>query len=113
MEDCIFCKIANKEIVTNFLYEDDEVVAFPDASPQAPLHLLIIPKAHIGSAAELTQGDGAMLGKVFQLAAQLVQQQGYTEGYRVVTNVGAQGGQSVPHLHFHVLAGRQMGWPPG
>lgn len=113
MKDCIFCKIANKEIVTVFLYEDDQIMAFRDVDPQAPLHFLIIPKRHIESAAALTQADGDMLAKVFEVAAQIVKQEGHTDGYRVVTNTGPFGGQSVPHLHFHVLAGRQMGWPPG
>ena len=113
MKDCLFCRIAKGEIPTIFLYEDDELMAFRDIDPQAPLHLLVVPKAHIASAAQLTEDEGAMLGRAYALAARLVAQAGYTNGYRVVTNIGEEGGQSVPHLHFHVLAGRNFGWPPG
>ena len=113
MKDCLFCAIAKGEIETLFLYEDDDIVAFKDISPQAPLHLLIVPKEHIESAAQLGQSHGAMLARIFEVAARLVADAGYGEGYRVVTNIGKHGAQSVPHLHFHVLAGRQMGWPPG
>lgn len=113
MADCIFCKIAKKEMASTLLFEDDLLMAFADIQPQAPFHILIVPKAHIASAAILTEDDGTLLGRVYALAARLTQQAGYTGGYRVVTNVGAEGGQSVPHLHFHVLAGRMLEWPPG
>lgn len=113
MADCLFCKIAKKEISTDFLYEDDELIAFRDIDPQAPFHILIVPKAHIHSAVQLTEDEGCMLGRAFALAAHLCAAAGHRDGYRVVTNVGEKGGQSVPHLHFHVLAGRQLGWPPG
>ncbi|MGD9560327.1 MAG: HIT domain-containing protein [Oscillospiraceae bacterium] len=95
------------------LFEDDDVVAFRDIDPKAPFHVLIVPKAHIASAGQLTQDEGPLLGKVFSLAASLVAADGYTNGYRVVTNVGEDGGQSIGHLHFHVLAGRPLAWPPG
>ncbi len=113
MQDCLFCKIAKKEIPVEPLYEDADILAFKDIEPKAPFHVLVIPKSHFESAAHLTEDEGAMLGRMFAVAARLVQQAGYGEGYRVVTNVGRDGGQSVPHLHFHILAGRQMGWPPG
>lgn len=113
MENCLFCKIANKEIGSMVVYEDEELMAFKDIDPKAPLHLLIIPKAHIDSAQQLSEENGPMLGRVFALAARLCQQEGYSNGYRLVTNVGEEGGQSVQHLHFHLLAGRQMAWPPG
>jgi histidine triad (HIT) family protein len=98
---------------TAFLYEDGDLVAFADIAPQAPFHVLVVPKRHITDAAGLVAADGPLLGKVFEVAARLVKEAGYEEGYRVVTNVGKHGQQSVPHLHFHVLAGRQMAWPPG
>lgn len=113
MRECLFCQIAKGEIPSDFLYQDDELMAFYDIDPQAPFHVLIVPKAHIQSALTLTEDEGCMLGRVFALAARLCAQAGYANGYRVVTNVGADGGQSVGHLHFHVLAGRQMAWPPG
>ncbi|MDL2219279.1 histidine triad nucleotide-binding protein [Ruminococcaceae bacterium OttesenSCG-928-O06] len=113
MQECLFCSIAKGQTDTIFLYEDDELVAFRDISPQAPFHILIVPKAHMQSAATLTEDEGSILGRVFNLAARLAAQDGYTNGYRIVTNVGEEGGQTVPHLHFHVLAGRNLGWPPG
>lgn len=113
MDDCLFCNISRGKIPTKMLHEDEDLVAFRDVDPQAPLHILIVPKAHIESAGQLTEADGPLLGKIFALAAKLCAAEGITNGYRVVTNIGADGGQSVPHLHFHVLAGRQLGWPPG
>ena len=113
MQDCLFCKIAKGDIPSEILYEDDLITAFKDVDPKAPFHALIIPKHHVESAAQLTEDEGTLLGRVFATAARLVKQAGYTNGYRVVTNVGPDGGQSVQHLHFHVLAGRQLGWPPG
>jgi histidine triad (HIT) family protein len=113
MADCLFCNIASGRTGTDFLYEDGEVVAFRDISPQAPFHALIVPREHIESAAALGEAEGPMLGRIFALAARLAEEAGCAGGYRVVSNVGPEGGQSVPHLHFHVLAGRQLGWPPG
>ncbi len=113
MNNCLFCKIAKQEIETIFIYEDEDLMAFKDIDPQAPFHILIVPKAHIESAAVLTEDEGAMLGRVFTIAARLCNNAGFGTGYRIVTNIGSDGGQSVPHLHFHVLAGRQMAWPPG
>lgn len=113
MTECLFCNIAKGAMGTIFIYEDDDIVAFKDIEPVAPLHVLIIPKAHIESAAQLCAKDGAMLAKVFETAANIAKNAGYTNGYRLVTNIGKDGAQSVAHLHFHLLAGRQMAWPPG
>lgn len=113
MEDCLFCKIGAGEIPSNKLYEDDTLLAFYDIDPKAPLHFLVIPKAHYQSAAQLTEQDAPLLGHVFVVIAKLCAEQGCENGYRVVTNVGEDGGQSVPHLHFHVLAKRSLAWPPG
>lgn len=111
MADCIFCKIARGEIPSNKLYEDDKVLAFYDLDPQAPTHFLVIPKEHIVSAAEITEENSAIIAHIFAVIAKLTAE--CPEGFRVVTNCGAHGGQTVPHLHFHVLAGRDMTWPPG
>lgn len=114
MADCLFCKIAAGDIPSNKLFEDDQLLAFYDIDPQAPVHFLVIPKKHIDSAAVLTEDDAALLGHIYAVIAQLAAHLGIAEnGYRVVTNVGADGGQSVKHLHFHVLAGRSLAWPPG
>ena len=114
MADCLFCKIAAGDIPSNNLFEDDHLLAFYDIDPQAPVHFLVIPKKHIDSAAVLTEDDAALLGHIYAIIAQLAARLGFAEnGYRVVTNVGADGGQSVKHLHFHVLAGRSLAWPPG
>ena len=114
MADCMFCKIAAGDIPSNKLFEDDQLLAFYDIDPQAPVHFLVIPKKHIDSAAVLTEDDAALLGHIYAVIAQLAARLGIAEnGYRVVTNVGADGGQSVKHLHFHVLAGRSLAWPPG
>ncbi len=111
--DCIFCKIANGEIPTTKIYEDDTVVAFNDLSPQAPTHILIIPKAHIKSVAELDGENSAVVAHIFEVASKLGKQLGLENGYRIVNNCGEDGGQTVPHLHFHFMGGRQFGWPAG
>ena len=113
MADCLFCKIANGEIPSNKLFEDDEILAYYDIDPHAPVHFLVIPKKHIDSAACLTEQDAALLGRIFATIAKLTAELGCENGYRVVTNVGEDGGQSVKHLHFHVLAKRSLAWPPG
>lgn len=113
MDNCLFCKIANKEIPSTVVYEDEDLFAFRDIDPQAPVHILLIPKVHIASARELTEQHAALLAKAFTVAAKLAQDEGLDNGYRIVTNIGADGGQSVEHLHFHLLGGRQLGWPPG
>ena len=112
MDDCLFCKIAAGQIPSNKLYEDDTLLAFYDIDPQAPVHFLVIPKAHIGSVSEVSGENSAVVAHIFEVIAQLARQLGL-ESYRVVSNVGEQAGQSVFHLHFHVLSGRDMTWPPG
>ncbi len=111
--DCIFCKIARNEIPSKKLYEDDEMVAFNDLEPQAPVHVLIIPKAHISSANEITAENSDIIGKIFMVAAKIAKEQGLDKGYRIVNNCGEDGGQTVQHLHFHLLGGRKMHWPAG
>ena len=111
--DCVFCKIANGEIPSKKAYEDDQVLAFYDLDPQAPVHILIIPKQHIQSVEEITPQNSAIVAHIFEVAAKLAKENNLTDGFRVVSNVGKDGGQSVPHLHFHLLGGRSMKWPPG
>lgn len=112
MPDCLFCRIVNGEIPSNKVYEDDLCYAFYDIDPQAPTHFLVVPKTHIPSVAGVDQSNEATVGHIFAVIASLSKQLGL-ECYRVVSNIGEQAGQSVPHLHFHVLAGRDMTWPPG
>jgi len=112
--DCIFCKIANKEIPSNIVYEDDDLIAFNDVNPEAPVHILVIPKKHIASLNDATVEDQQLLGKILLTIQKIAVEQGIAEnGYRVVTNCGEQGGQSVLHLHFHLMGGREMLWPAG
>lgn len=111
--DCVFCKIANGEIPSKKAYEDDQILAFYDLDPQAPVHILIIPKEHIQSVEEITPQNSAVVAHIFEIAAKLAKENNLTDGFRVVSNVGKDGGQSVPHLHFHLLGGRSMKWPPG
>ena len=112
--DCLFCRIVGGEIPSTRVAEDDQVVAIRDIAPRAPTHVLLLPRAHIRSAAELTEGDGAMLGRLFAMAAGLARAEGIADGgYRVVTNIGTWGGQTVDHLHFHLMGGRAFTWPPG
>lgn len=113
MSDCLFCKIASGEIPSKKAYEDDEFFAFHDISPQAPTHVLVIPKRHIVSLDDAAADDQAMLGRLLLLCQRLARELGIAGGYRVVNNCGAQAGQSVFHVHFHLLGGRPMGWPPG
>ena len=111
---CLFCKIAAREIPSDIVRESDGLVAFRNTNPQAPTHILIIPKELVRSIAEIDEGHGDMLADVAQAAAQLAQAEGIAEsGWRLVTNVGPDAGQSVFHLHFHLLGGRPMAWPPG
>lgn len=112
MSDCLFCKISAGEIPSNKVYEDELCYAFYDIDPQAPTHFLVIPKAHIGSVAEVTGENSAVVAHIFQVIAKVTKQLGL-DSYRVVSNIGEQAGQSVHHLHFHVLSGRDMTWPPG
>lgn len=112
--DCLFCKIIKGEIPSNKVYEDDAVFAFRDIEPQAPVHILIIPKDHIASANELNDENSAIVGHIFSVAAKIAKSEGIAEGgYRIVNNCGADGGQTVGHLHFHMLGGRSLQWPPG
>ena len=114
MDDCIFCKIASGAIPSKKVYEDDQLIAFHDIAPQAPVHVLVVPKRHIPGVNELAAADEALVGHVYSVIAKLVKTLGIDEsGYRVVVNSGADGQQSVPHLHFHVLGGRLLAWPPG
>ncbi len=114
MSDCIFCKIAAGQIKSDLVYEDDTVVAFRDINPQAPVHVQVIPRRHIENAAALTEADGDLIAHLILVAGQVARDEGVEEGgYRLVANVGPHGGQSVPHLHIHVLGGRAMAWPPG
>ena len=107
--DCVFCKIVAGEIPSDILYQDDEVIAFRDINPQAPVHLLIIPKVHIASLTELTESQLALMGRMVNVASQLAKREKVSEsGYRLVVNCGKQGGQLVAHLHLHLLGGRQL-----
>jgi histidine triad (HIT) family protein len=113
LPDCLFCKIASGSIPVTKLYEDDNVLAFPDINPQAPTHILLIPKQHFQSLAQTTTDNSVLLGHLLAAANQIAQQQGLANGYRTVINTGDDGGQTVGHLHLHILGGRHMGWPPG
>jgi histidine triad (HIT) family protein len=110
--DCLFCAIAKGEIPSNKVYEDEQVFAFYDIAPQAPVHFLVIPKDHIESAGAVTPENSAVVAHCFEVIAQVTKELGITD-FRVVSNCGDQAGQSVKHLHFHVLSGRDMTWPPG
>ena len=112
MNDCLFCKIAAGEIPSACLYEDELVYVFKDIEPQAPVHFLVIPREHIDSAACITEENSMVVAHAFEVIAKLAKEQGL-DGFRVVSNVGESAGQSVRHLHFHVLSGRDMTWPPG
>ncbi len=113
MENCIFCKIAAGEIPSNRAFESESLFAFHDISPQAPSHVLIIPKKHIGSMQELGEADSQLMGEAVITAAKIADQLGLGNGYRLVCNTGADGGQTVGHIHFHLLGGRALEWPPG
>lgn len=111
--DCLFCKIINKEIPAEIIYEDDLVLAFNDISPQAPTHALIIPKKHIATLNDIEEGDEGLIGHMVATAAVIAKEQGFDEtGYRTVFNCNPHGGQTVYHIHLHLLGGKPMGWPP-
>jgi histidine triad (HIT) family protein len=110
---CVFCKIAAREVPADILRETDRLVAFRDLNPKAPTHILLVPKEHVDSIADIEDRHGDMLADVMQSATHLAKTEGLEDGWRVVTNVGPAAGQTVFHLHFHLLGGRQMGWPPG
>jgi histidine triad (HIT) family protein len=112
--DCIFCRIVAGEIPSTSVAEDEQVIAIPDIAPAAPTHILVLPREHIPSAADLTDADSPLVGRIFAMAADIARSEGIADGgYRIVTNIGAWGGQSVDHLHFHVMGGRPFSWPPG
>ena len=112
--DCLFCRIIAGEIPATFVHQDDLVIAIRDIAPRAPTHILLIPRVHIASALDVRQDDAALLGRLFTVAADIARDEGIAEaGYRLVANVGRWGGQSVDHLHLHLMGGRPFTWPPG
>ncbi len=114
MEDCVFCKIANKKINSDIVYEDDDVIAFKDINPAAPIHILIIPKKHIASIMSLNDENIDVVSKIYGVAKKLAAENNIDKkGFRIVANCGEDGGQTVEHMHFHLLGGRSMQWPPG
>ena len=114
MKDCLFCKVVAKEIPGQIVHEDNELVAFRDINPQAPLHALIVPKRHIATLNDVTPADDGLVGSMFRRAAALAKEHGYAErGYRTVFNCNREAGQTVFHIHLHLLAGRDLTWPPG
>ena len=114
MSDCLFCKIVAGEIPSGKVYEDEYVYAFNDISPEAPVHVLIVPKEHVASANEITEENAFIVSKIFLAAKKIAEDLGIAEGgYRIVNNCGENGGQTVKHLHFHLLGGRSLNWPPG
>lgn len=114
MTDCLFCKMVSGEIKPDVVFEDDDVLAFRDVNPQAPMHVLVIPKTHIATVNELDENNAGVISQIYLVARKLAQDSGVAEdGYRLVMNCNAGAGQSVFHIHLHVLGGRQMNWPPG
>lgn len=114
MEQCIFCKIIKGDIPAKVVYKDERVVAIEDINPQAPYHLLIIPKSHIPTLNDLTDEDKELVGYIYRIASKIAQEKGFgKKGYRIVANCNPDGGQTVYHIHFHLLGGRFMRWPPG
>jgi len=114
MEECIFCKIIRNEIPSKKVYEDDQILVIEDILPKAPLHLLFLPKRHLVNCLDMTSEDDALIGYIFRKAGEIVRQKGYADsGFRMVQNNGEGVGQSVFHIHFHLMAGRHFTWPPG
>lgn len=114
MKDCLFCRIVNKEIPSDVVYEDEQVLAFKDINPQAPVHVLVIPKAHYDNLAAAVRADAALVARSLSVLAEIAKELGLEEtGHRVVANTGRDGFQTVNHLHFHLLGQRKLGWPPG
>jgi histidine triad (HIT) family protein len=114
MNDCLFCKMVSGEIKPDTVYEDDEVLAFRDINPQAPTHVLVVPKQHVATINDLDAGTAGVVGRMLLAAAEVARQEGFSEqGYRTVMNCNEHGGQTVFHIHLHLLGGRIMGWPPG
>ncbi len=114
MNGCLFCGVIEGKIKANIVYEDERIVAFTDIRPQAPVHILLIPRKHIAGVLDIEPNDGGLIGEIFQVAARLAREKGIADsGFRVVVNSGADAGQSVFHLHYHLIGGRSMSWPPG
>jgi histidine triad (HIT) family protein len=113
MENCLFCKIVSGQIPSSKVYEDDKVLAFNDIDSKAPVHVLIVPKKHVASIAALEEGDYELAAHIIHVAKDIAASKGLDNGFRLVANTGADGGQTVDHLHFHLLGGRIFGWPPG
>lgn len=111
--DCLFCKIIGGEIPSNKVYEDDTVFAFRDIDPQAPVHILIVPKEHIASAKDINESNSAVVAHIFEVAAKIAKAEGLNDGFRIVNNCGDSAGQTVKHLHFHLMGGREFTWPAG
>ncbi len=111
--DCIFCKIINKEIPSKIIYEDEKILMFNDINPEAPIHFLVIPKKHIESAEKITPENSEIVSYIFIKIAEITKKLGLENGFRIVNNCGDDGGQTVKHIHFHVLGGRKLSWPPG
>ena len=113
-EDCLFCKIIEGEIDSDIVYEDERVIAFKDIEPQAPVHFLIVPRKHIATLLDLEEEDNELIGHIYQVANQLAEEEGIAEdGFQIISNCGEAGGQSVFHIHYHLLGGRDLQWPPG
>ncbi len=111
---CLFCRIVQGEIPSNTVYQDEQVLAFRDINPQAPVHILVVPKEHLTDLRDLSEENQSLAGHILYVASQLAEREGLrARGYRVVANTGEAAGQTVPHLHFHLLGGRDFGWPPG
>lgn len=108
MDNCLFCKIIAGEIPSTKVFEDDQILAFRDISPKAPTHILVIPKQHVGGVDEITPENSAIVSHIFEMIAVIAKEEGLTGGYRVVSNIGEDGGQTVRHLHFHILGGRKL-----
>ena len=113
MENCLFCKIISGDIPSTKIFENADVLAFHDISPQAPFHAVIIPKTHITGANKIDADNSVLIGKIFEAAALIAQQHNLDSGFRIVNNCGEDAGQTVEHIHFHMLAGRNLAWPPG
>ena len=111
--DCLFCKIINGEIPSTLIYEDEKVIAFNDINPQAPVHFLVIPKEHIKSANAVNEENKELMGHIIFVASKIAKEEGLDDGYRIINNCGDDGGQTVDHIHFHILGKRKMLWPPG
>jgi len=114
VSDCLFCGVIKGEVKGNFVYQDPSVVAFRDIRPQAPVHILIVPRKHLATLLDLAEEDNDLVGHIFQVAVSLAKNEGISQnGFRVVANCGSQAGQTVYHIHFHLLGGRSFTWPPG